>query len=80
MWEHAWLLVLGLNGCTVLNATVKTDGEDQGTSSYKKNVDNKLNNNQQITGGNQSSDTHDVADPQAFETMNNHSETSKEEK
>ena len=46
----------------------------------KKNVENKLNNNQQITDGNQSSDSHDVAGPQAFETMNNHSETSKEEK
>ena len=77
MWEHAWLLALGFNGGTVPNATVKTD---QGTSSYKKNVENKLNNNQQITDGNQSSDSHDVAGPQAFETMNNHSETSKEEK
>ena len=45
MLEHAWLLVLGFIGGTLLNATVQTDGEDQGTSIYKKNVDNKLNNN-----------------------------------
>ena len=80
MWEHAWLLVLGLNGGTLLNATVQTDGEDQGTSIYKKNVDNKLNNNQQIADGNQSSDAHDVAGPQTFETMNYHSETRKKNK
>ena len=80
MWEHACLLVLGFNGGTVLNAIVKTDGEDQGTSINKKNVDNKLNNNQQVTDGNQSSDAHDVAGSQTFVTMNNHSETSKEKK
>ena len=80
MWEHAWLLVLGFNGGTLLNATVQTDGEDQGTSIYKKNVDNKLNNNQQIADGNQSSDAHDMTGPQNFETTNNHSETSKEKK
>ena len=80
MLEHAWLLVLGFNGGTVLNATSKTNGEDQGTSSYKKNVDNKLNNNQQIADGNQSSDAHDMAGPQNFEIMNNHSGTSKKNK